>query len=509
MANQRTSGIVDTTAGLFQRSDDAGLKDHFAVVYVDLAGLGKSAASLDKERLAAISESAKRAIRAPQRPFSGTEFDKSAGIGVVFERPVDAAAYALAVLENLARQKMEHQVELRPRIGIAYGELTVEGLSEARLGRKAAALEVRGEACEEAVILMKKAEIGQILMGREAFDLARSSASGHEGIQVGTVWTRKGRIEISGRPRPIEVCEVAPPPADGGGTMLQAFNLATSQLGAGLGSGPKRSVKAADAGARTATGISGASKPQELIGTTLGGYRIEALKGGERGRWNFVARDVELQRDVLLRVLPPEESKDAETLRRFVREGLANLFLNHPNVAAGYDAGRQHGFYFIAGELTRGATLRDMVETAGALESKLAMGYTIQAARALAAMHDHGIIHRDVNPDSLVVTQNGTVKFQSFALAKVRDMGVRQEMAQRKGDDAPIAALAMENLTAMGTALGNPEFSAPEQLVSAADVDARADQYSLGCLIVFLLTGVPPVQGGSAFEVRARFAAGV
>ncbi|MBI1291501.1 protein kinase [bacterium] len=515
MADRMKSDEVDTTSGLFLRGAGDAVRDVFTIVYVDLAGLGRAAETLDRQVLMEVSTAAKKAIRAAQSPFGGTEFDKSAGIGVIFQRPIDAVGYSLSLLDALGKLQDRFKVPLLPRIGIDFGQVEVQGLDEARNTRSATTLHVHGEPLQTAAALMRKAEVGHALLSRAAFDLAKSTATANETIPPGTRWIRHGRSPLGKLPQPVDICEVAPAapnagkPEAAGQTMLMAFEFGASQLVSSLGSGPKRSLTSAEVGSRTAAGLPALGRAEELLGTSLGNFRIEGLKSGDQGRWSYVAHDVELRRDVHLRVLPPDDAKDHLIRSRFLREGMASMFLQHPNLAAGYESGRKDGLHFLAGELVRGVTLREMVEVAGSLDPKLTLGYAIQVARALCAVHAGGIIHRDIQPDSLIATQQGVVKIQSFALAKVRDTGDLPGAAKRSGDDAPIGGLMAENLTAMNTALGNPEFSAPEQLISAADVDYRADQYSLGCLIVFLLTGEPPVKGTSAFEVRARVGSGV
>jgi serine/threonine protein kinase len=152
-------------------------------------------------------------------------------------------------------------------------------------------------------------------------------------------------------------------------------------------------------------------------GTRLGPYEVRgALGAGGMGEV-YRARDPRLQRDVALKVLPAAVAGDEDRLRRFEQEARAAGALNHPNVVAVYDVGRQDGLAYVVFELLEGETLRERLAQ-GALPVRRALDYAAQAARGLAAAHERGIVHRDLKPENVFLTRDGHLKVLDFGLAK-------------------------------------------------------------------------------------------
>jgi serine/threonine protein kinase len=155
--------------------------------------------------------------------------------------------------------------------------------------------------------------------------------------------------------------------------------------------------------------------------------------------------------------------------------------LDHPNIAHAIDAGEHNGKLYLAVEFVEGTDLGRVVKEKGPLPIGQACDVVRQAALALAHAHDRGLVHRDVKPSNLLLGPNGLLKLLDLGLARLGEAG---------SDSAT-------SLTGMGMVMGTPDFMAPEQALDAHLVDIRADLYSLGCTLYFLLTGQPPFPGGT------------
>src|SRR5438128_2549077 len=155
-----------------------------------------------------------------------------------------------------------------------------------------------------------------------------------------------------------------------------------------------------------------------LPNTTLSHYRIVSKigEGGMGEVWR--ARDTQLGRDVAIKVLPAAFSENSERLRRFEQEAQAAGALNHPNILVIYHIGTHEGAPYIVSELLEGETLRERMAGA-ALPPRKAIDYALQIARGLAAAHEKGIVHRDIKPDNIFITNDGRAKILDFGLAKL------------------------------------------------------------------------------------------
>jgi serine/threonine protein kinase len=152
-------------------------------------------------------------------------------------------------------------------------------------------------------------------------------------------------------------------------------------------------------------------------GARLGPYEIlSAIGAGGMGEV-YRARDPQLRRDVAIKVLPVAFSTDADRLHRFEQEARAAAALNHPNILAVFDIGRDAGAPFIVSELLEGTTLRD--RQAGPVPVRKAVAYAVAIARGLAAAHEKGITHRDLKPENIFITTDDHVKILDFGLAKL------------------------------------------------------------------------------------------
>jgi nitrate/nitrite transport system substrate-binding protein len=196
----------------------------------------------------------------------------------------------------------------------------------------------------------------------------------------------------------------------------------------------------------------------------------------------FRALDLELARDVALKILHPGPSLDSSLVARFRNEARACAQLNHDNIARVFYAGSQDGLYFIAYEFASGRTIRDLIVERGHLTIAEAVNYAIQVTLALNHIAAAGVVHRDIKPSNIMLTDAGRVK--------VVDLG----LARRDTEDS------IGEITVAGTTLGTFDYIAPEQARDPRNADVRSDIYSLGCTMYHMLTGQPPYPEGTALQ---------
>src|ERR1017187_633868 len=211
-------------------------------------------------------------------------------------------------------------------------------------------------------------------------------------------------------------------------------------------------------------------------GSRIGPYEVVApLGAGGMGEvWR--ARDPRLGRDVALKVLPDDMSRDTGLIARFRAEVRAASALNHPNIVAVYDIGEDAGRTYLAMELLDGTNLRALLDDGTPLLSK-ALQIACQIAEGLAAAHARGIVHRDLKPENVMLTTDGVVKILDFGLAKASPLA-------GEGETTMSAAPATEARTLLGTV----GYMSPEQ-ASGRIVDFRSDQFSFGTILYELATG--------------------
>ncbi len=219
-------------------------------------------------------------------------------------------------------------------------------------------------------------------------------------------------------------------------------------------------------------------------GTHLGPYEILAPLGtGGMGEvWK--AKDTRLDRFVAIKVLPEHLAENVDALARFEREAKAVAALNHPNILALHDLGKQDGVVFAVMELLEGESLRERLGQ-GPLPPRKAIELAVQLAQGLAAAHEKGVIHRDLKPDNLWITKDGRLKILDFGLAK--QMAILDSGSNSLVPTAAVAPVEIHH-TKQGMVIGTAGYMSPEQVRGEA-VDARSDIFSFGAVLFEMLTG--------------------
>ncbi len=194
----------------------------------------------------------------------------------------------------------------------------------------------------------------------------------------------------------------------------------------------------------------------------------------------YLAEHKVSQQTRAIKVLPRKRVSDKSYLGRFYREGKAAAALNHANVVRIYDICNEADTHYMVMEHVKGADLYEMVKEHGPFSPETAADYVMQAASGLTHAHEKGMVHRDIKPANLLLTEEGVVKILDLGLA----------LFQQEEEES---LTVLHNEKVMGTA----DYLSPEQAVNSHNVDHRADIYSLGCTLYFLLTGKPPFSQGS------------
>jgi len=207
------------------------------------------------------------------------------------------------------------------------------------------------------------------------------------------------------------------------------------------------------------------------VGTEVAGYRIESVIGHGGMSVVYLAEHLRLGRKVALKVLAPQLAENEKFRERFLRESKLAASIDHPNIVPIYDADEAEGLLYIAMRYVEGTDLHRLLRAKGRLEPERTARMVTQIAAALDVAHESGLVHRDVKPGNALLTADDHVYLSDFGLTK--------------------RTLSVSGLTETGQLVGTLDYVAPEQ-IKGDPVDARADVYSLGCIVYECLTGQVP-----------------
>lgn len=222
-----------------------------------------------------------------------------------------------------------------------------------------------------------------------------------------------------------------------------------------------------------------------LVGKIIGN-RYEILREIGNGGMAIVykAKDHVLNRDVAVKVLRDEYTTDSDFIKRFNIEAQSAANLQHPNIVAIYDVGHEeeNNLYYIVMELIKGKTLKEIINKDEKLSWKWAINIAIQIASALENAHKNGIVHRDIKPHNIMITEDGVAKVTDFGIAK---------------------AVSNSTITSFGTTIGSVHYFSPEQAKGSV-TDAKSDLYSLGVVMYEMLTGKVPFDADTPVSVALK-----
>ena len=215
------------------------------------------------------------------------------------------------------------------------------------------------------------------------------------------------------------------------------------------------------------------------------GYKLLGRLGAGAMATVYKARQLSLNRLVAVKILPKKFCQNPEFVKRFYAEGRAAAKLNHPNIVAALDVGRHGDTHYFIMEYVEGHTVHEHLVKEGPYSEADALAIAIQIAEALNHAHQAGLIHRDVKPKNILITNDG--------VAKLADMGLARAVSDREAAEAEA-----------GKAFGTPYYIAPEQIRGKVNIDLRADIYNFGCTLFHMVTGRVPFEGSDVSSVLMK-----
>ena len=220
-----------------------------------------------------------------------------------------------------------------------------------------------------------------------------------------------------------------------------------------------------------------------MIGKILNDrYKIIELIGRGGMAYVYKAQDMKLNRYVAVKILREEYTENEQFIKKFDRESQAAAGLSDPNIVSVYDVGVDNDVYFIVMEYVDGITLKQYLTQKGSLDYEEATNFIIDIAEALKCAHDHGIIHRDIKPQNIMLTSDLTPKVTDFGIAR---------------------AISSATITMTNQTMGSVHYISPEQ-ARGGFVDARSDLYSLGIMYYELLTGELPFDDDNSVSIAIK-----
>ncbi len=215
----------------------------------------------------------------------------------------------------------------------------------------------------------------------------------------------------------------------------------------------------------------------------IGHYEIMSKVGAGGMGTVYKARDKNADRIVALKVLSPAHARNKEYIERFLREARASGRLSHPNIVQGFDAGEANGQYYFAMEFVDGITVGSMLKEGRAIPEQQALDIAIQISKALEHAEENNLIHRDIKPDNIMITVDGTAKLADLGLARltVGEVGTREQRI-----------------------FGTPYYASPEQCQGVEELDAKTDMYSFGATLFHMLAGRVPFDDETPEEIMTK-----
>ena len=219
------------------------------------------------------------------------------------------------------------------------------------------------------------------------------------------------------------------------------------------------------------------------IGNIIEDHMIQEMIGQGAMGQVFLASHLLMNREVAIKTISPKVRQDDDSVEQFIQELQMGARLTHPNIVTVYNAGYVEGVYYISMQFIDGFDMNERVEKSGPLTETEALSVVSKVADSMSyAWNEFNMIHRDIKPENIRVSSRGDVMIMDFGLAKMR-----------QDDDAKDAGLV----------IGTPDFMSPEQAQGHTDIDFRADIYSLGVVLIYLLTGKRPFVADNPFDVVA------